>query len=119
MQRNETVQTDLIFSVTEKGKDDMERYVNIDKAIPMMIQACVDVVGHGITQVDAVNIARMLEDASINDVVPMSEVRKIIAEFDGIIDLVSHMIGIEIMVGGKYAELKKKYMERENEACQT
>lgn len=48
----------------------MTRYVDIDKAIPMMIQACVDIVGHGITQVDAGNIATLLEDASVDNVVP-------------------------------------------------
>jgi hypothetical protein len=47
----------------------MARYIEIDKAIPLMIQACADIVGHGITQVDAVRIAEILEDASTDDVV--------------------------------------------------
>jgi hypothetical protein len=47
----------------------MARYIEIDKAIPLMIQACADIVGHGITQVDAVRIAEILEDASTDDVI--------------------------------------------------
>ena len=47
----------------------MSRYIDIDKAIPIAIQAVVDVVGHGITQVDAVNIAEKIEEASTADVV--------------------------------------------------
>ena len=55
----------------------MARYIDIDKAIPMMIQMCVDIVGHGITQVDAVRIATMLEDASVEDIAPRGEVAKL------------------------------------------
>lgn len=52
----------------------MARYIDIDNAIPIMLKAVVDIVGHGITQVDAANIALMLEDASTADVAPKSEV---------------------------------------------
>ena len=47
----------------------MSRYIDIDKAIPIAIQAVVDVVGHGISQVDAVNIADKFEEAPTADVV--------------------------------------------------
>ncbi len=47
----------------------MSRYIDLDKAIPIAIQAVVDAVGHGITQVDAVNIANKFEEASTADVV--------------------------------------------------
>lgn len=47
----------------------MSRYIDLDKAIPIAIQAVVDVVGHGISQVDAVRIAERFEDAPTTDVV--------------------------------------------------
>ena len=39
----------------------MSRYIDVDKAIPIAIQAVVDVVGHGISQIDAVYIAEKFE----------------------------------------------------------
>lgn len=47
----------------------MSRYIDIDKAIPIAIQAVVDVVGHGISQVDAVHIADKFEEAPTIDAV--------------------------------------------------
>jgi rubrerythrin len=47
----------------------MSRYIDLDKAIPIAIQAVVDVVGHGISQVDAVRIAERFEDAPTADAV--------------------------------------------------
>lgn len=47
----------------------MSRYIELDKAIPIAIQVVVDVIGHGISQVDAVRIAEKFEDASAADVV--------------------------------------------------
>ena len=47
----------------------MSRYIDIDKAIPIAIQAVVDIVGHGISQIDAVNIADKFEEVSTADVV--------------------------------------------------
>jgi hypothetical protein len=47
----------------------VSRYIEIDKAIPIAIQAVVDVVGHGISQVDAVLIAERFEEAPTADVV--------------------------------------------------
>ena len=46
----------------------MSRYIDLDKAIPIAIQAVVDIVGHGISQVDAVYIADKLEEISTADV---------------------------------------------------
>lgn len=39
----------------------MARYIDLDEAIRTAIKACVNFVGHGITQVDAVNIALDIE----------------------------------------------------------
>ena len=109
----------------------MERYIDIDKAIPMMIQMCVDIVGHGITQVDAARIATMLEDASVEDVAPKSEVaREIFEEIDkrfaallgfypcdGEFEDAKHFVDfhwkyIKKSIMSDYdAELKKKYTE--------
>ena len=47
----------------------MRRYIDIDKAIPIAIQAVVDVVGHGISQVDAVRIVEKFEETPIENVV--------------------------------------------------
>ena len=91
----------------------MARYIGIDKAISMMIQMCVDIVGHGITQVDAVWIATMLEGASVEDVSPKSEVAREI--FEEIESTISPMLGLEddkeyvAILGTTFAELKKKY----------
>ena len=57
----------------------MARYIDLDKAIPTAIQACVDVVGHGITQVDAVNIALKFEEIATADVAPKSEDDEIVS----------------------------------------
>lgn len=46
-----------------------KRYIDLDKAIPIVIDAVVDVVGHGISQVDAVRIVEKLEEISIENVV--------------------------------------------------
>ena len=46
-----------------------KKYIDIDNAIPIAIQAVVDVVGHGITQIDAVTIADKFEEAPTADVV--------------------------------------------------
>ena len=42
------------------------RYIDLDKAIPVAIQACVDVIGHGISQIDAVNIACAFEEMAVD-----------------------------------------------------
>ena len=63
----------------------MARYIDLDEAIRVAIQACVAVVGHGITQIDAVNIATALEEALTADVVPRAELaREIFREIRGI-----------------------------------
>lgn len=54
----------------------MPRYIDIDEVIPIATQAVVDVVGHGISQVDAIDIATKIEDASTACFVPRSEVEK-------------------------------------------
>ena len=46
----------------------MSRYIDLDKAIPVAIQAVVDVLGHGISQIDVVRIAEKFEDVSTADV---------------------------------------------------
>ena len=46
----------------------MSRYIDIDKAIPIVIGAVADITG-GITQIDAVNIVDKLEEIPIENVV--------------------------------------------------
>lgn len=48
----------------------MARYIDIDTAIKTAIETCVKVVGHGITQIDAVDIADAFENIPSADVVP-------------------------------------------------
>ena len=47
----------------------MSKYIDIEKAIPLAIEAIVEVVGHGISQIDAVHIADKFEEAPAADVV--------------------------------------------------
>lgn len=44
-------------------------YIDRDTAIRTAIETCVQVAGHGITQIDAVNIANAFEDIPAADVV--------------------------------------------------
>ncbi len=53
----------------------MSRYIDIDKAIHLAIQAVVEVVGHGISQIDAVNIADKFVNAPTADVVEVVRCR--------------------------------------------
>ena len=46
----------------------MSRYIDEGKAIHIAIQAAVEVVGHGISQIDAVHIAEKFEEAPTADV---------------------------------------------------
>lgn len=64
----------------------MARYIDLDKAIPTAIQACVDVVGHGITQVDAVNIALKFEEIATADVVPKGEVERVYYNLQAVLE---------------------------------
>ncbi len=84
----------------------MNRYIDIDKAIPIAIQAVVDVVGHGISQVDAVNIADKLEEASAADV---AEVRHGEWGFDG--------VGWNCSECGEYALLVKTKIQVRSKYC--
>ena len=58
------------------------------------------------------SVKRVLIQAPTADVVPRSEVERIFDEVDSMLDLVGAMVGLDIRVYGKYAELKKKYTER-------
>ncbi len=51
----------------------MAEYIDRDIAIRTAIEMCVKVVGHGITQMDAAEIAIAFEDIPTADVVPKSE----------------------------------------------
>ena len=57
-------------------------YIDRDTAIRTATEMCVKIVGHGITQIDAVNIADAFEDVSTADVVPKSEVEEAEAEIE-------------------------------------
>ncbi len=48
---------------------DNKEYIERDESIRKAIDACIKVVGHGITQFDAVDIAEMMESISTADVV--------------------------------------------------
>ena len=61
------------------------------------------------------SVKRVLIQAPTADVVPKTEVANIFAEFDAMIELVSAMTGFNVIAyGGKFAELKKKYTEENN-----
>ena len=94
----------------------MARYIDLDEAIRYAIQACVAVVGHGITQIDAVNIATALEEAPAADVEPRAEVAREIFEEIRKIGLVTRVIrsgNIIYDVTAEYTALQKKYTEPE------
>jgi hypothetical protein len=61
----------------------MEQYIDRDTAIRTAIEMCVKVVGHGITQIDAVDIANAFEDIPTADVVPKSEVERLVDKWIG------------------------------------
>lgn len=48
----------------------MSRYIDIDKVIPIVIDAVADIAG-GITQIDAVRIVEKLEEIPIENVVEL------------------------------------------------
>ena len=54
----------------------------------------------------------LVECQHTTDVVPSAEVEKIFDEVDSMLDLVGAMVGLDIRVYAKYAELKKKYTEK-------
>lgn len=87
----------------------MPRYIDRDTAIRTAIEMCVKVVGNGITQIEAVEIANAFEDIPTADVVPKSEVKRLLDEIDSWFmyceDYSGHLIKI------KLAEFKKKYTE--------
>jgi len=51
----------------------MSRYIDIDEAIPIVIQAVVDIVGHGISQIDAIRIVEKFKDAPFENVVKIKQ----------------------------------------------
>lgn len=58
------------------------------------------------------DLERYVKTHGYSDVVPMSEVEELIAEFDKMVDLISAMTGLNVLAyGGKFAELRKKYTE--------
>lgn len=69
-----------IICLVRKWVNDVERYICVDDAIRVAIRECINVVGHGITQVDAANIALAFEDIPAADVVPKTEVERLEAE---------------------------------------
>lgn len=58
----------------------MARCIDLDDAIRIAIEECVKVVGHGISQVEAVDIAIALEDAPTADVVPKKEITNVLRD---------------------------------------
>jgi hypothetical protein len=66
-----------IFAVTEKGENDMARYIDRDQAIKNAVGAL-----KGVSHITAVDVATALEETPTTDVVPKSEVaREIVAKF--------------------------------------
>ena len=39
--------------------------IDLDKVMPELINLCVDICGHGISHIDAVRIAELLEDSAV------------------------------------------------------
>lgn len=62
---------------------------------------------------DALEYINELE-AKLADVVPKSEVEELIKSIDDMLDLACAMTGLKLTYYGKYAELKKKYLEDKN-----
>ena len=55
--------------------------------------------------------SRVIDSIPTADVVPKSEVEKLIKSVDDMLDLVCAMTGLDLTYFGKYAELKKKYVK--------
>ena len=98
----------------------MARYIDVEgyrKLFDEEYKKTRELIFQGETHLD--NIAEGFHEASkvidripTADVVPKSEVEEIFREFDNMIELVSAMVGIDVIAyGGKFAELKKKYTE--------
>lgn len=49
----------------------MAEYIERDEAVRKALEACVKVVGHGITQIEAVDIADIIDGIPTADVVPV------------------------------------------------
>lgn len=71
----------------------MAKYIDVDDAIRTALEMCVKVVGHGITQIDAVEIAEAMENISTADVVEETEsLRNIISHKDAEIERLQSII---------------------------
>lgn len=89
----------------------MARYIDLDEAIKTAINSCVKVVGHGITQFDAMDIVDAMESIPTADVVPREMIKQIFEEID---EFVYRYMNDVNYSGGDIiydlAELKKKYL---------
>ena len=61
--------------------------------------------------IDIEDVKRAIALTPTADVVPKSEVEKLIKSVDDMLDLVCAMTGLDLTCFGKYAELKKKYVK--------
>jgi hypothetical protein len=89
----------------------MARYIDVDEAILIAIQAVVDVVGHGISQVDAVRIAEKFEDAPTANVAPMEEVERLQTICDSYIVQYGTVAHKEVLLKKERADTAREIFE--------
>lgn len=82
------------------------RYIDADEAVRTAIKSCVEVVGHGITQFDAMNIVDAMEQIPTADVVPRETIEQI---FEELLKAFCERRFVRTL-----EELKKKYTEDQN-----
>lgn len=88
----------------------MARYIDAEKLINKMFP--IGLVDNGNYTINAKTVKVAIDQTPTADVSPKSEVaREIFEGVDSLLDLVCHMIGIEILSFPQYTELKKKYTE--------
>ena len=113
----------------------MARYIDADKLIEalradfdregssadeMAIKGLADAsvkYNHG--QFCYLNAIERVKDTPTADVVPRTEVLEVLAEIESMISFIHDATGLEIVAFGKYAELKKKYIEGEKNEDQS
>ena len=86
----------------------MARYIDADALIKKIYPMGI---GDGKYAINAGAVKFAIDNATTADVVPKSEVEKLIKSVDDMLDLVCAMTGLELTYFGKYAELKKKYIK--------
>ena len=84
------------------------RYIDADALIKKIYPMGI---GDGKYTINVKAVKLAIDNAPAADVVPKSEVEKLIKSVDDMLDLVCAMTGLELTYFGEYAELKKKYIK--------